>query len=79
MTTGMIFTVTGDKPRMEYDLKKGDPSGVTFDHKNPMKLSDEELLSLTQLNFKPPPKLMAEIARRGLQSKFRDLWQRGEL
>ena len=78
MTEGLVALVRGDKPRIEYDLKKCDPSGVAFVHERPQKLPDDELLQLAQLNINPPTQLLAEIARRGLQKRFRALWDAGE-
>lgn len=77
-TEGMTWTCPGDKARAEHDLKRGDATGVVFNHINPSWLPDDELLSLAQLNVKPPQNLLALIAQRGLNGAFRKLWQAGE-
>ena len=77
-TPGMTFSVFGDKARAVYDLERGRVDGVFFSHRTPEKLPDAELLQLAQMNLVPPPSLLGEIARRGLQGEFRRLWQAGE-
>lgn len=78
MTPGMNFSVYGTRREVVAHLEKCIPAGVVFNHALFGKMPDDELLQLAQLNFTPPANIMGEIARCGLNGKFRDLWKAGE-
>lgn len=73
-----VATFGGEEVKTEGMTYHFAPNGkVQFNHKVFGKLPDDELLRLAQLNENPPSNLMGEIARRGLQRQFSDLWEAG--